>query len=53
MTSTTSMPPIAEPRLAISLANEIAVASIALEAYLIISAVGALVSTIGTPSKPA
>ena len=53
MTSTASMPPIADPRLAISFANEIAVASIALEAYLIISAVAALVCTIGTPSNPA
>ena len=47
------MPPMADPRLAISLENEIAVASMALEAYLIISAVAALVSTIGTLPNPA
>ena len=39
MTSTMSMPPSAAPRFAISFENEISVASSALDAYLIISAV--------------
>jgi hypothetical protein len=39
--------------LAISLVNEIAAASSALDAYLIISAVRGVVSTTGTPVKPA
>ena len=47
------MPPKVAHRFAISLENEIAVASRQFEAYLIISAVRGLVRTRSTPSNPA
>ena len=53
ITSTMSTPPTALHRFAISLENEIRVASSAFDAYLIISAVALVTRRRGTPSNGA